>query len=64
MLSLENWNQALDILPLEEFQYQAIFEHMLLACKISKFWEINFKILAQILAMPKIIVKVKGADNL
>ncbi len=51
MLSLENWNQALDILPLEEFQYQAIFECMLLACKISKFQEINFKILAWILAM-------------
>ncbi len=49
---------------MEEFQCQAIFEWMLLACKISKFQEINFKILAQILATPKIIAKVKGADNL
>ncbi len=33
-------------------------------CKINKFHEINFKILARILVMPKMLSSIKGKDNL
>ncbi len=37
---------------------------MLVACKVTKFWQINYKILSRILATPKIIAAVCNAENL
>ena len=64
MLTLTRWCTYLHVLPYEDFQLQAIFHHMLVACKITKFHEINFKILSRILVTPKILSKIKGEENL
>ncbi len=63
-LSLNNWCTRLNILPLEVPEVEKVFQEILLFCKITKFREINFKILSQILVMPKVISKVKHAENL
>ncbi len=63
-LSLNNWCVRLNILPLEVPEAEKVFRDMLLFCKITKFREINFKILSQILVMPKVISKVKHVENL
>ena len=41
-----------------------IFTRMILNCKISKFHKVNYKILARILATPKITAKVRGQENI
>ncbi len=41
-----------------------VFQWLLVCCKITKFQEVNFKILAQILATPKILAMVKNQDNI
>ncbi len=64
LLSLDNWCVRLNILPLEVPEAEKVFQDMLLFCRITKFREINFKILSQILAMPKVISKVKHVENL
>ena len=64
MLSLDNWYKVLEYLPLEVPECEHIFKRMLLNCKISKFHKVNYKILAQILATPKIIAKVRGQENI
>ena len=51
-------------IALEVPESECIFQHMLVNCKITKFREVNFKILACILAMPKIVAKIHQADNL
>ena len=64
VLSLDNWLAFLHILPLEIPQLEQIFCRMLCSCKITKFWDVNFKILLCILATPKIISKICGEDNI
>ncbi len=64
LLSLSNWLHYFSILPLEVPEIERIFQRMLVHCKVTKFWEINYKILARILATPKIIAKVQQEDNL
>ena len=59
-----NWEKALDMMPLEKPYCESIFRHMLVACKVTKFWQINYKILSRILATPKVISAVQGAENL
>ena len=63
-VSLDNWCQVLECLPFKVPECEHIFKRMLLNCKISKFHEINYKILARILATPKIIAKVRGQENI
>ncbi len=64
MLSLTNWCHALEILLLEVPESEQVFQQMLVNCKITKFREVNFKILAHILATPKIVARVHQTDNL
>ncbi len=64
MLTLNNWCQFFDILPFEVPESEKIFQWMLVACRVIKFRDVNFKILARILAIPKIIARVRKADNL
>ncbi len=63
-LSLDNWCKAVGILPLDLKLSHQVFACMLSACKITKFWEVNYKILSQILATPKIISAVKKQENI
>ena len=44
-LSLDNWCVRLNIFPLEVPEAEKVFRNMLLFCKITKFREINIKIL-------------------
>ena len=55
VLSLDNWCEDLVTLPYNCQKSELVFLQMLVACKVNKFWEINYKILARILATPKII---------
>ena len=64
MLSLDNWCHSLQLLPLSVPESKMVFQWMLVCCKITKFQEVNFKILAQILATPKILAMVKNQDNI
>ncbi len=43
------------MVPLEVPECEQIFQQMLVSCKITKFRDINFKILARILVMLKIL---------
>ncbi len=63
-LSLDKWCLSLQLLLLEIPEMERIFHAMLVQCKITKFREINFKILAWILVTPKIISCIKKVENL
>ncbi len=41
-----------------------VFKSILVKCKITKFWEVNFKILTQILAIPVVIAAVQKTQIL
>ncbi len=58
VLNLDNWCKVFQIVPLEIPDCEKIFKQMLVDCKVTKFHEINYKILAHILATLKIIAKV------
>ncbi len=58
------WFEYFVIFPFEDFQATKIFKQILVACKVTKFWETNYKILAQILVILKIIAVVRGEENL
>ncbi len=62
-LSLEKWCEDLSLLPYSSEKTQQIFFRMLVTYKVNKFWEINFKILACILATPKIISTARKELN-
>ena len=64
MLSLKNWELYLRLMSLNSSELITVYMQMLKDCKFSKFREINFKILAQILLMPKIIAAIKKDPNL
>ena len=59
MLSLTKWEQFFQIMSLSKVEHQMVFMRMLHECKYTKFWEINFKILARILLTPKILSHMK-----
>ncbi len=63
-LSLDNWCKVLQIVPLEVPEAKQIFQHILVSCKITKFYEVNFKILSRILAIPKVVAKVQNTKNI
>ena len=46
------------MLPLSNFDLKKIYIRMLVKSKITKFWEINYKILTRILATPMVITAV------
>ncbi len=46
MLSLSKWTTFFQLIPLEVPVLEAIYRHMLCGCKITKLWEVNFKILS------------------
>ena len=64
MLLLRKWFSILHRVPYETPQVEQVFHQMLFDYKITKFWDVNYKILARILATPKIIAKVQGEENL
>ena len=43
---------------------KSIFNQMLSKCKITKLWDVNFKILSRILATPIVIAATKKKENL
>ncbi len=45
-------------------EQQLAFKQMLKKCKITKFFDVNFKILHRILAIPALIVKIQGSNGL
>ncbi len=52
------------MVPLEVPECEQIFQWMLVSCKITKFRDINFKILARILVMPKILASIHKEENI
>ncbi len=46
LMSLDKWCKALNLLPLSQDEMKCVFKDVLGCCKISKFWEINYKILS------------------
>ena len=63
-MSLDKWCKALNLLPLSEDETKQVFRDMLVHCKISKFWEVNYKILTRILATPVVIAAVHNNPSL
>lgn len=63
-MSLNNWTNKLQILPLEQDEIKKVFHHMLIHCKVTKFWEINFKILSHILVTPVVLSAILHMHNL
>ncbi len=63
-LKLDNWCQFLNRIPFEIPESEVIFQRNITDCKISKFKEINYKILSRTLVTPKIVSKIRQADNL
>ncbi len=46
MLSLDNWCHSLQLLQLSAPESEMVFQWMIAHCKITKFQEVHFKILA------------------
>ncbi len=63
-LGLTKWCTFLRLVPLEIPECEQIFQRMLVSCKITKFRDINFKILARILITPKILAYIHKEDNI
>lgn len=64
MLTLTRWEHDLHILPLNQRQSVAIFTQMLCNCKVTKLWDVNFKILSCILATPVVVVATRKQPKL
>ncbi len=63
LVSLMGWEVALRS-PITFEEQQKAFYWMLKHCRVSKFYEINFKILHCILATPQLIAHIKGSKGL
>ena len=50
VLDLSYWERKLQILPMEFSEKKIIFSQMLQKYKVTKFWDVNYKILMHILA--------------
>ena len=57
-LNLNKWCAVLSLLPLDNSEVIGVFCDMLIYCKITKLWEVNYKILSRILATPVVIAAV------
>lgn len=64
VLRLNGWLNFFQMVPLEIPQLEKIFHQMILSCKITKFKEVNYKILTQILLTPKLLSKMKSNPDL
>ena len=53
MLSLTRWEASLSVIPMSGRETKKVFQRML--GKITKLWEINYKILSKILATPVVV---------
>lgn len=62
-LSLTYWETKLNILPMEPNEWKKIFSQMLKKCKVTKFWDINFKILSRILATPVVLSSLHSTPD-
>ncbi len=51
-------------MPLDVKECLAIFDRMLVCCKITKLWEVNYKIVARILVSPLVVASVRLKPNL
>ncbi len=58
-LSLEKWFVFLQMMPLNRAKYQNIFIQMIKSYKYTKFREVNFKILAQVLISPSLLALIR-----
>ncbi len=64
LLTLSRWEETLELMPLTEDKLLKVFQRMLVQYKVSKLWEINFKILSRILAIPIVIAAICGRQDL
>ncbi len=64
MLILTRWKEFFGLLPMEISEVKLIFTRMLKKCKITKLWDVNYKILTRILAIPVVIAATRKNDNL
>ncbi len=55
MLSLSKWERFFQMMPLSKVECEMVFMCMIAKYKYTKFWEINFKILARILLTLKML---------
>ena len=63
-LSLSKWEHVLGLMPLEDKEKETIFTVMLKKCKITKFQEVNFKILSRILLIPAVLSAIKSNPSI
>ncbi len=63
-LCLKYWKQHLKILPLDNSEQKQIFKFMLRKCKVTKLWDVNYKILSRILATPVVIAVVMSESDM
>ena len=59
VLSLSKWEYNLGLMPLECNEKETIFILMSKKCRITKFQEVNFKILSRILLTPAVLSVIK-----
>ena len=59
-LSLEYWEKKPNIPPLSWEDKTKVFCVILVKCKITKFWNVNYKILTRILATPVVLSAVNS----
>ncbi len=64
LLTLSSWEEALELMPLTDNELIKVFQRMLMQYKVSKLWEINFKILSRLLATPMVIAAICGRWDL
>ncbi len=64
VLPLLEWTRYFHMVPLEVPHIEKIFHCMLVVCKITKFKEVNYKILSQILLMPKMLSRIVTEPDL
>ncbi len=55
---------VLNLLPLDKLESSTVFCNMLTHCKITKLWEVNFKILSRILATPVVIAAANKSPEM
>lgn len=53
-----------EMVSLDVAESERVFNRMLVFCKINKFKEVNYKILARILLTPKLLAKIKDQENI
>ncbi len=58
VLLLDGWVHCFHMVPLKIPHLEKIFHHILVVCKITKFKEVNYKILSRILLMLKLLSRI------